>query len=68
LSGFRKGDRVLLMESIGTGMISTIKKGTEGIVLEEPGYFSSSYRVKFDDGREEFVPDRILGAGSDPRR
>jgi len=68
MAGFSKGDRVLLLESIGTGFFSSIEKGTEGTVMEEPGMLGGSYLVRFDDGSEEYVSGDLLGAGSDPRR
>lgn len=58
----------MLLETIGTGFFSSVEAGTEGIVVEEPGFFGSSYLVKFDDGSEEHVEENKLGAGSDPRR
>jgi hypothetical protein len=67
MSSFEVDDRVLLMEDQPDGTFSTIPAGTEGIVMETPGMFGTSYRIRFDNGSEAWVSGDCLGAGSDPR-
>lgn len=67
MAGFEVDDRVMLLEDQADGIFSTIPRGTEGIVVEKPGIFGSSYLVRFDDGSKVWVGEDVLGAGSDPR-
>jgi hypothetical protein len=48
MSGFSKGDKVVLTENIGGFLRTAVKKGTVGVVVEQGGW-PSSPKVKFDN-------------------
>jgi hypothetical protein len=48
MSGFSKGDKVVLTENIGGFLRTAVKKGTVGVVVEQDGW-PSSPMVKFDN-------------------
>lgn len=48
----RPGDRVVAVESIGTGFFSSVPRGTLGYVVEyHHNVFNDSVTVKFDNGQ-----------------
>ncbi len=46
MSGFSKGDKVVLTENIGGFLRTAVKNGTVGVVVEQGGW-PSSPKVKF---------------------
>lgn len=46
-----KGDRVIATENVAAWALApTVRKGTEGVVIDDGGFFGWSVTVRFDDG------------------
>jgi hypothetical protein len=45
-----EGDRVIATENISSGFLSSVRKGTKGVIVDTGGFLSTWYEVRFEDG------------------
>jgi hypothetical protein len=53
-----RGDRVIATKDLGGVLSQFIRKGTQGVVVDKFGIWSSEYEVHFDGGATRRCDDR----------
>jgi hypothetical protein len=55
-----RGDRVIATKDLGSLAGQFVRKGTQGVIVEKSGIWSSSYEVHFDGGATRRCDDHEI--------